>query len=101
MPASAISKSQSTAAFRFVTPRRRYLRQLAFSVICWGCLILLESSQVFVSDAPWARVLPPIHYLAWATFNWFVLMLLTPLIYQLGERYPITGPNWAAGLVFP
>ena len=83
------------------TPRQRYLRQLAFSVLCWSGIILLESIQVFTADAPWGRTLPAIHYLAWATFNWFLLIPLTPLIYQLGERYPIVGDNWTARLIFP
>lgn len=80
---------------------RQYLRQLAFAIACWSGIILLESSQVFVSDASRGYVLPSIHYLAWAVFNWFALALLTPLIYDLGWRYPVTGSNWAWRILFP
>jgi hypothetical protein len=84
-----------------LTPRQRYLRQLAFSAFCWSGLIILEASQVYAADVPWGRVLPVMHYLAWATFNWFVMVPLTPLIYQLGERYPILGPRWSKHVVVP
>jgi two-component system, LytTR family, sensor kinase len=81
--------------------RQRYLRQLAFSVLCWSGVIILEASQVFAADVPWGRALPVAHYLAWATFNWFVLVPLTPLIYQLGERYPVVGPKGSHHIVYP
>jgi two-component system LytT family sensor kinase len=84
-----------------LTARRRYLRQLAFSILCWSGLILLEASTVFAADVPWHRNLPAVHYIAWAAFNWFVMIPLTPLIYQLGERYPIVGPRWASHLIEP
>ncbi|HEV2578213.1 MAG TPA: histidine kinase [Acidobacteriaceae bacterium] len=84
-----------------VTSRQRYLRQLAFSVLCWSGLIILEASQVFAADVPLGRQLPFVHYLAWAAFNWFVMVPLTPLIYQLGEHYPIVGPKWTTHLIKP
>jgi hypothetical protein len=74
-----------------MTPHQRYLRQLMFSVLFWIGIILLESIQVFAADAPGGHTLPAIHYLVWATFNWYFLIPLTPLIYQLDERYPIVG----------
>jgi two-component system LytT family sensor kinase len=79
----------------------QYLEYLAFAIVCWSGIVFLESGQVFVTDATSGHVLPSIHYLAWATFNWFALALLTPLIYELGRRYPITGPNWAGRVLFP
>jgi hypothetical protein len=79
----------------------QYLKQLAFAILCWSGVVVLESSQVFVSDAARGHILPSTHYLAWAIFNWFVLALLTPLIYELGRRYPITGPSWARHIFFP
>jgi two-component system, LytTR family, sensor kinase len=90
-----------TALAPVLTARRRYLRQLAFSVLCWSGVIILEASQVFAGDVFWARRMPAVHYLAWASFNWFVLVPLTPLIYQLGERYPILGPKWSANIIYP
>lgn len=101
MLAPSMSGSHATTLLPSTTSRRRYLRQLAFSVLCWSGIILLESIQVFTADAPWGRILPAIHYLAWATFNWFLLIPLTPLIYQLGERYPIVGDGWTTRLIFP
>jgi two-component system LytT family sensor kinase len=83
------------------TPRQRYLRQLALSALCWIGLMSLEASQVFAADVPWGRVLPATHYIAWATFNWFVMVPLTPLIFQLGERYPVVGPKWSAHIFYP
>lgn len=56
---------------------------------------------MYAADVPWGRALPAVHYIAWATFNWFVFVPLTPLIYQLGERYPIVGPRWASHLIEP
>jgi two-component system, LytTR family, sensor kinase len=96
-----MSEPHPTALLPSMTPRRRYLRLLAYSVLFWIAIILLESLQVFAADAPWGRTLPAIHYLVWATFNWYLLIPLTPLIYQLGERYPIVGPGWTTRLVFP
>ena len=79
----------------------QYLKQLAFAILYWSGVVVLESSQVFVSDAARGHILPSTHYLAWAIFNWFALALLTPLIYELGRRYPITGPSWARHIFFP
>lgn len=87
--------------FSVSPPTHRYLRQLAFAIACWSGVVLLESSEVFVSDASRNIVLPSTHYLAWAAFNWFALALLTPLIYELGRRYPVTGSNWASRILFP
>ena len=80
---------------------RDYLQWLAPAILCWMGVIILESGQVFVGDATHDNVLPSIHYIAWATFNWYALALLTPLVYYLGLRYSITGPNWAVHLIFP
>jgi two-component system, LytTR family, sensor kinase len=80
---------------------QKYLGQLPFAIVCWTGVVALESSYVFVFDAAGGNILPAIHYLAWATFNWFALALLTPLIYDLGRRYPITGPNWERYIFFP
>lgn len=92
----------SGAAFGPVAmTRQRYLRLLAFSVLGWSGIIILEASQVFAADVEWGRGLPAVHYIAWATFNWFVMVPLTPLIYQLGERYPIVGPRWSTHLIEP
>jgi two-component system, LytTR family, sensor kinase len=78
-----------------------YLRLLPLSLLCWAGVVLLESAQVFVNDAAHGYTLDTSHYLAWAVFNWYILALLTPLIYQLGLRYPIAGPKWGAHLFFP
>jgi hypothetical protein len=77
------------------------LQWLAPAILCWTGVIVLESGQVFVADAANGNVLPSVHYIAWATFNWYALALLTPFIYYLGLRYPITGANWAVHLIFP
>jgi two-component system LytT family sensor kinase len=78
-----------------------YLRRLPLSLLCWAGVVFLESSQVFVTDAARGNTLPTAHYLIWAIFNWYVFALLTPLIYQLGLRYPITGPNGPIRVIFP
>lgn len=82
-------------------PARDYARRLALALLCWSGVVLLESSQVFVSDVSAGNILPPVHYLAWAIFNWYAMALLTPLIYELGRRYPITGPERLTRLIFP
>ena len=79
----------------------QYLGQLPFAIVCWSSVVALESSYVFVFDAAGGNILPATHYLVWASFNWFALALLTPLIYDLGRRYPITGANWARYIFFP
>jgi len=78
-----------------------YPRRLAFSFLCWSGVVLLESSQVFVADATRGYLLGPAHYLVWAILNWFVLALLTPMIYELGRRYPLTGPGWVTRIIGP
>jgi two-component system, LytTR family, sensor kinase len=95
--------SLPTAPARFLQQpaAQKYLWQLAFAIVCWGGVIALESAYVFAFDAVRGNILPAVHYLAWATFNWFALALLTPLIYDLGRQYPITGPNWARYILFP
>jgi hypothetical protein len=95
------SPFSGTAITPVLTIRERYLRQLAFSVLCWSGVIILEASQVFASDVFWGRRMSSVHYIAWATFNWFVMVPLTPLIYQLGERYPIVGPKWSTNILYP
>src|ERR1700744_6228308 len=72
---STISATAITSA---LSARQRYLRQLAFSFLCWSVVILLEASTVFAADLPWGRNLPAVHYIAWATFNWFLMIPLTP-----------------------
>jgi hypothetical protein len=80
---------------------RSYPRRLAFAVLCWSGVVLLESSQVFVADATRGYLMGPAHYLVWSILNWFVLALLTPMIYDLGRRYPLTGPNWVTRMIGP
>ncbi|MGA8087711.1 MAG: histidine kinase [Terracidiphilus sp.] len=79
----------------------QYLRQLPLSLLCWTGIVLLESSQVFVSDAARGYTLPTAHYVAWATFNWYVFALVSPIIYELGLRYPIVGRDWTLRIFFP
>ena len=86
---------------RGATVAQLYLRYLPLSLLCWAGVVVLESSQVFVGDASRGYVLPTVHYLAWAVFNWYVFALVSPLIYQLGLRYPLTGPNWVRHLLYP
>jgi two-component system, LytTR family, sensor kinase len=97
---SSLPKSEANLSWA-ESAAQGYLRGLAIAVLCWAGVIALESSQVFVSDASRGFVLDSTHYIAWAAFNWYGLALLTPLIYQLGRRYPITGPHWATHLIFP
>ena len=80
---------------------RRYLRRLPLSLLCWTGIVLLESSQVFVGDATRGYVLPTLHYVAWATFNWYIFALISPLIYELGMRYPIVGQHWIRRVFVP
>ena len=80
---------------------RRYLRRLPLSLLCWTGIVLLESSQVFVGDATRGYVLPTLHYVAWATFNWYIFALISPLIYELGMRYPIVGQHWIRRIFLP
>src|SRR5579884_1397026 len=80
---------------------KRYLQLLAVAIACCSGVVVLESSQVFMSDASRGYVLPSVHYLAWASFNWFGLALLAPLIYELGRRYPLNGPQWARRILYP
>lgn len=79
----------------------QYAHRLAFALLCWAGVVFLESSQVFVTDLSRGIALPSVHYLAWAVFNWYVLALLTPLIYELGRRYPITGPERLTHIALP
>jgi len=95
------SRESGSAWFARALATHPYLRRLAFSIACWSGVVVLESSQVFVSDASRGYVLPSLHYVAWAVFNWFALALLTPTIYGLGWRYPVTGSRWAWRFVFP
>jgi two-component system LytT family sensor kinase len=82
-------------------PSHQYLGQLPLAIVCWTGVVVLESGYVFVFDAARGNILPAIHYLAWASFNWFALALLTPLIYAFGWQYPITGANWTRYIFFP
>lgn len=95
------SKFSDTVFGSRLTSRQRYLWQLALSVLCWSGMIILEASQVFASDVSMGRSMPTLHYIAWATFNWFVMVPLTPLIFQLGERYPVVGPSAGKHIFFP
>jgi two-component system LytT family sensor kinase len=91
----------ATPLTQVLSVRQRYLRQLAFSILWWSGIILLEGSTVFAADVQSGHNLSAVHYLAGATFNWFLMIPLTPLIYQLGQRYPIVGPKWASHLIEP
>lgn len=78
-----------------------YLRRLPLSLLCWTGIILLEASQVFVDDAARGYILPTRHYLAWPIFNWCIFAFVSPLIYELGMRYPIVGPHWVRRVFVP
>src|ERR1700757_1794302 len=80
---------------------RSYLRHLPLSLLCWVGVILLEASQVFVNDASRGYILSTLHYLAWPAFNWCVFAFISPLIYELGLRYPIVGQHWVRRLFLP
>ncbi len=82
-------------------PLHLYLLHLPLSLLCWTGIILLESSQVFVSDAARGYTLSTVHYLAWAIFNWYIFALISPVIYELGLRYPIVGQNWIRRVFLP
>ncbi|HWA94607.1 MAG TPA: histidine kinase [Terracidiphilus sp.] len=85
----------------FESIRPVYLRYLAISLLCWSCITLLEIFQVYMSDAGRGYTLGPLHYFAWAIFNWYALAFFSPLVYMLGRRFPIAGPGWQARLIFP
>ncbi len=92
---------QANAQSPFDSIRPVYLRYLAISLLCWACITILEIFQVYMSDAGRGYTLDSIHYIAWATFNWYALAFLSPLVYILGRRFPIAGPGWQARLIFP
>lgn len=83
------------------TIRPVYLRYLTISLLCWACVTFLEIFQVYMSDAGRGYTLDFIHYISWATFNWYAFIFLSPLVYILGRRFPIAGPGWQARLIFP
>lgn len=83
------------------TGRQRHLRLLGLSLLCWACIVILEASEVYAGDAAMQRSMPALHYLIWPAFNWFVMALLIPFIFRLGERYPLVGPNWTTNIVYP
>jgi two-component system LytT family sensor kinase len=99
----SLSGPATPASMRFSlsSMRQGYSRQLAVSLLCWAVIVALESGQVFAADAVQGYVLSSVHYVAWAVFNWYALALLTPVIYQLGLRYPIAGPNWGTRIFVP
>ena len=80
---------------------RAYLRRLPLSLLCWTGVILLEASQVFVNDASRGYVLSKLHYLAWPIFNWCIFALVSPVIYELGLRYPVVGHLWIRRIFVP
>lgn len=80
---------------------RSYLRHLPLSLLCWAGIVLLEASQVFVDDASRGYILPTLHYLAWPVFNWLIFAFISPLIYELGLRYPIVGQHWVRRVFLP
>lgn len=80
---------------------RVYTRLLIVSVPYWVGFIAVESFAVVVQDATSGYILAPFHYLVWATFNWYGWALLTPLIYALARRFPISRHNWVQRIVFP
>lgn len=97
-----LSTPQSNPAPFWQPPAlHRYLGLLSFAIVCWCGVIALESGYVFISDAAGGEILPAAHYFVWASFNWFELALLTPLIYNIGQRYPVTGACWSRNILSP
>lgn len=80
---------------------RTYLRHLPLSLLLWTGIVFLEGSQVFVDDASRGYVLPTLHYLVWPIFNWYIFALISPLLYELGLRYPIVGSHWVRRVFLP
>ncbi len=88
--------------WRFRTPGTdAYLTQLPISILCWTCIIVLESGWVLIADAMQGYILPLSHYLTWAAFNWYGWAFLTPAVLALARDYPITRTNWARRIFVP
>lgn len=98
MPFMPQPESQPVRLLPLLVPQSR-ARQFALALLCWIGVVLLEASQFFLGDVSQHYVLSIVHYLVWPTFEWFAMALLTPLIYELGRRYPIIGPRASAHLI--
>ena len=65
----------------------------------WTLVVLVFAMQGVVHDAllggaMWA----PTDYLRWSAIQWYTWALLAPLVFRLGERYPLPQPLRVRGL---
>ena len=78
-----------------------YLRQVAVSAVGWTAMVVLEATQILLSDASHGNILPLFHYFIWAAFNWYSWALLTPFVLAIARHYPLTRQTWAERILFP
>jgi two-component system LytT family sensor kinase len=78
-----------------------YLSQLRISIACWTGVVGIESGLVLIADVTHGYILPLSHYLIWAAFNWYGWVFLTPAVFTLARRYPITRANWRQRILNP
>jgi two-component system LytT family sensor kinase len=78
-----------------------YLQQLLISIAAWTGMVILEGGQFLVLDAMHGYVLPLFHYFIWAAIGWYTWAFLTPFVFAIARRYPITRSNWAERVIVP
>ena len=64
-------------------------------------MVILEGGQFLVLDAMHGYVLPLFHYFIWAAIGWYTWAFLTPFVFAIARRYPITRSNWAERVIVP
>lgn len=80
---------------------RDYLYQLPVALSWWTAMVLLEAGQILLFDAHRGYILSLSHYFIWAGIEWYSWALLSPAIFYVARRYPITRTNWVQRIFFP
>ncbi|WP_454828434.1 sensor histidine kinase [Pseudoxanthomonas wuyuanensis] len=58
----------------------------------WSVVVVVFAMQSCTNDAVNGHLWPPSAYLRWAAIQWLTWAALAPLVFRLGERYPIPFP---------
>lgn len=71
-----------------------YARLYGISFGCWTAIAALLGAQFFVSDREQNNYLPILHYVIWPGLQCYSWALLTPFVFALYRKFPLTRMHW-------
>lgn len=61
-------------------------------IALWSAVVLVSALHGFLRDVQEGTVWSVFDYLRWSAIQWYVWAALAPIVFRLGERYPVRAP---------